>query len=156
MLIGVWLKWWSVKILKLISIRICLNRKHDNLHVSVVVSRCILTTVDPKTGIITRKEPLDTLRRWESFKSHFTFWSWEVTFLINLIIVTGASKLFVQRQDLIIIIIIKLISFFKITECKRVGVTILVWAILVKFGDCGLEMIHEFLLFYSAFLWEFC
>lgn len=33
-----------------------------------VVSRCIFTTVDPETGIITRKEPLETLKRW-SFNS---------------------------------------------------------------------------------------
>lgn len=34
-----------------------------NLPVTVVVSRCIFTTVDPETGIITRKEPLETLKR---------------------------------------------------------------------------------------------
>ena len=29
----------------------------------VCVSRCILTTVDPDTGVISRKEPLETLKR---------------------------------------------------------------------------------------------
>lgn len=29
-----------------------------------VVSRCIFTTVDPETGIIAKKEPLETLKRW--------------------------------------------------------------------------------------------
>lgn len=34
---------------------LCLNSCH--------VSRCVFTTVDPETGIITRKEPLETLKR---------------------------------------------------------------------------------------------
>lgn len=29
----------------------------------VCVSRCVLTTVDPDTGIMSRKEPLETLKR---------------------------------------------------------------------------------------------
>lgn len=31
--------------------------------VCVCVRRCILTTVDPDTGVMSRKEPLDTLKR---------------------------------------------------------------------------------------------
>lgn len=28
-----------------------------------LIARCVFTTVDPETGVITRKEPLETLKR---------------------------------------------------------------------------------------------
>lgn len=33
------------------------------MHEFIFVSSCVFTTVDPETGVISRKEPLETLKR---------------------------------------------------------------------------------------------